>query len=628
MSLSKKMNKTGSCSATGRRSGATYLGEERCRFSVWAPRAAAVEVRIVTPEERIIPLRNGGNGYHETIAEEVKPGCRYFYRLDGKMERPDPASKSQPRGVHGPSEVIDPSFEWDDDLWLGIRLEDYILYEIHVGTFTPDGTLEAIVPQLNRLKDLGVTAIELMPVAQFPGNRNWGYDGTYPFAIHNSYGGSAALKRLVNACHRHGLAVVLDVVYNHLGPEGNYFADFAPYFTDRHKTPWGDAVNFDGPDSDEVRLFFIENALYWITEFHMDALRLDAVHAIFDFSACTFLEDLANAVRKREDRQNNWVYLFAESAQNNARLVYASERGGIGMDSLWNDDFHHALHSLLTGESGGYYQDFGRLDQLVKAYKEGFVYSGEYSAYRRRRHGIPSTKVPGHGMVVFAQNHDQIGNRMMGERLTKLVSFDDIKLAAGAVLLSPYLPLLFMGEEYGETAPFHYFISHSDPNLIKAVQRGRIEEFAAFTKHEKPPDPQSVSTFQECILNLHQHLGRHHQVLHSFYRELIGLRKQLTSRGLLCRDRMEIFDLQKEVVFWVRYCNDQSEVIAAFNFGESGILLTLPLDIMRWQGLFDSSEQCWCAPGTSECSQSELFENGGIRIGARAFAVIEKGNQA
>ncbi len=431
--------------------GATYLGEDQCGFLVWAPLIDLVEVRILSPEERMVPLEKVSRGYHYGVVPGVKPGTRYSYRLDGNTERPDPASKFQPEGVHGPSQVIDPQFAWEALHWSGIPFSHYVLYELHVGTFTAPGTFEAIVPYLDGLKGLGITSIMIMPVAQFPGDRNWGYDGVCPFAVQNSYGGPDGFKRLIDACHQRGLAVILDVVYNHLGPEGNYFHDFGPYLTNQYRTPWGPAINFDGTDSDEVRRFFIENALYWVTEFRLDALRLDAVQGIFDSSALHFLQELAATVHEQAERLNRRIYVIAESDLNDVRIVRSPELGGYGLDAQYNDDFHHALHTLLTGERIGYYKDFGRVQDLAKAFAEGFVYSGVYSPTRRRRHGNSSKTLAARRLVVFAQNHDQVGNRL---RLSALVSFEGLKLAAAAVLLSPFIPLLFMGEEYGETAPF------------------------------------------------------------------------------------------------------------------------------------------------------------------------------
>jgi maltooligosyltrehalose trehalohydrolase len=580
------------------RLGATYLGDGQCRFIVWAPLAQMVEVHLLAPEERLLLLERDERGYHQALAEGVEPDSLYLYRLDGHTERPDPASRSQPHGVHGPSQVIDSFFPWEDGCWFGLPLQDYIIYELHVGIFTPEGTLEAIIPFLDELKELGITAVELMPVAQFPGERNWGYDGVYPFAVHNSYGGPKGLKQLVNACHHKGLAVVLDVVYNHLGPEGNHLADCGSYFTERYRTPWGSALNFDGPDSDEVRRFFIENALYWVTEFHIDALRLDALHAILDISPQPFLEELSASVHEQAERLNRRVYFFGESAANDARLIRSRELGGYGLDAQWNDDFHHTLHVLLTGEQTGYYQDFGGLQQLVKAFREGFVYSGGYSAYRRCRHGTSSRNIPAPRLVVFAQNHDQVGNRMLGERLSQLVSFEGLKLAAGIVLLSPFVPLLFMGEEYGETAPFQYFTSHSDPVLVEAVQRGRREEFAAFQWQGEPPDPQDKATFLRAKLNHHLRREGHHRVLLEFYRELIRLRKAVPSLAYLSKDALDVVGYEKAKVLFLRRWSDGDEAVAVFHFGKSPTSLILPLPAGRWHKRLDSAEERWNGPGS------------------------------
>ncbi|MBC7325071.1 MAG: malto-oligosyltrehalose trehalohydrolase, partial [Moorella sp. (in: Bacteria)] len=334
--------------------GATYLGNGRCRFLVWAPLADTVAVQIVAPRELLAPLTRGERGYHYGVVPGVEPGSLYFYLLDGKKRRPDPASRYQPQGVHGPSQVMATrAYAWTDQGWCAPPLEKLVFYELHAGTFTSAGTFGAIIPHLPGLRELGVTALELMPVAQFPGSRNWGYDGVYPFAVQNTYGGPEELRRLVDTCHRHGMAVFLDVVYNHLGPEGNYLEDFAPYFTGRYRTPWGRALNFDGPGSDEVRRFFIENALFWLTEFHLDGLRLDAVHAIVDTSARPFLAELAATVRRQAERLGRRFYLVAESDLNDARLILPPVLGGYGLDAQWSDDFHHALHALLTGERKG-----------------------------------------------------------------------------------------------------------------------------------------------------------------------------------------------------------------------------------------------------------------------------------
>jgi len=557
-----------------------------------------VEVRIVSPQERIISLEKGEFGYHVGIAERVNPGDRYLYRLDGQKEHPDPASRFQPEGVHGPSEVVDPHFPWEDDTWFGLPFQDYVIYELHVGTFTPAGTFQSIIAHLDELKNLGITAVELMPVAQFPGNRNWGYDGVYPFAVQNSYGGPEGLKRLVNECHGRGLAVVPDVVYNHLGPEGNYLWDFGPYFTDRYKSLWGNAINFDGPHSDGVRRFFIENAIYWVREFHVDALRIDAVHAILDFSAQPFLEELASTVHDEAERLNRRVHLIVESALNDTRVIRSRELGGYGLDAQWNDDFHHALHTLLTGERTGYYQDFGQLSDLAKAFREGYVYSGEYSSYRQRRHGNPSRDIAAHKFVVFAQNHDQVGNRMRGERLSELVCLERAKLAAGIVLLSPFVPLLFMGEEYGETAPFPYFVSHSDQGLIEAVRRGRRDEFAAFGWAHEPPDPQDESTFLQAKLNHDQRHEGYYRVLLEFHRELIRLRKDIPALAHLSKDDMEVFDYEREKVLVIRRRNGPDEAVGIFHFDDESAARSISLPGGQWAKRLDSADTCWQGPGS------------------------------
>jgi len=577
--------------------GAVRLGRGRCRFRVWAPRADRVEVRVVSPAPRLVPLTRDERGYHEAVIEGLAPGSLYLYRLDGRLERPDPASRFQPRGVHGPSQVVDSAFDWQDGAWAGRPLRDYVVYELHLGAFTPDGTCQAAIEHLDDLVELGVTAVELMPVAQFPGRRNWGYDGVYPFAVQDSYGGPAGLKGLVEACHRKGLAAVLDVVYNHLGPEGNYFQDFGPYFSDRYHTPWGRPLNFDGPDSDEVRRFFIENALYWLDEFHFDALRLDAVHAIFDFSAQPFLEELAAVVDRWAANRSRPAWLIAESALNDARLVKPREAGGLGLPAQWNDDFHHALHGLLTGERTGYYVDFGRLEHLARAFGQGFVYSGQYSTFRRRRHGNSSSQVDAAQLIVFSQNHDQIGNRLQGERLSSLVSFERLKLAAALVLLSPFAPLLFMGEEYGETAPFQYFISHSDPDLIEAVRRGRREEFAAFDWPGQPPDPQDEAVFLAAKLDRSRRRGRG-LVLWEFYRELIRLRRDRPALANLSKEDQEVIAFEKEGFLLVRRWVDNDEAAALYYFSQEAGRIELPLPRGRWGKLLDSSEERWLGPGS------------------------------
>jgi maltooligosyltrehalose trehalohydrolase len=548
----------------------------------------------------------------------------YGYVLDGGPERPDPASRCQSRGVHGPSTVVSPTFDWQDQGWFGLPLQQYVIYELHVGTYTPEGTFEAILASLDYLKDVGVTAIEIMPVAQFPGERNWGYDGVYPFAVQDSYGGPTGLKRLVNACHLNGLAVVLDVVYNHLGPEGNYMREFAPYFTDWYRTPWGSAINFDGPDSDHVRRFFVENALYWITEFHIDALRLDAVHAMLDHSAQHILAQLSEAIYDRAETLNRRAFLIAESSDNDRRLITPREMEGYGMDAQWSDDFHHCVHALLTGERDGYYQDYGSVKQLAKAIKEGFVYSGTYSPYRRRRHGSPSGDLPGQRFIVCTQNHDQVGNRMLGERFSTLVSFEQLKLAAGLLLLTPNIPMLFMGEEYGETAPFQYFISHTDPDLVEAVRAGRRQEFAAFAWQDEAPDPQAETTFLASKLDHSRRAQGQHRVLLALYRELIRLRHDLPALSQLRRDRLEIQPFETSKSLYMLRWSNTDEVALVFNFHDTPVKLTVPLSPGRWSTILDSADDRWNGNGgsmaTTVASEGEVT----LDVQPSAFLILGK----
>jgi maltooligosyltrehalose trehalohydrolase len=608
---------------TDSRLGATYLGDGRCQFLVWAPLASRVEVHLVSPEERIFPLARDAQGYHGATSEGVAPGYRYLYHLDAERERPDPASRFQPQGVYGPSQVVDPSFPWGDRGWSGLPLEEYIIYELHVGTFSGEGTFEAVIPHLDELKALGVTAVELMPVAQFPGERNWGYDGACLFAVQDSYGGPEGLRRLVNACHRQGLAVVLDVVYNHFGPEGNYLADFGPYFTGRYQTPWGAALNFDGPFSDEVRRFFIENASYWLTEFHIDALRLDALHSILDISSYPFIAELAARFHEQAAKLKRRAYLIGESAANDARLIRAPERGGYGLDAQWNDDFHHALHVLLTGEQDGYYQDFGGLEQLVKAFREGFVYSGQYSQYRKRRHGVASGDIPAHRFVVFAQNHDQVGNRINGERLSQIVSFEGLKLAAGIVLLSPFLPLLFMGEEYGEKAPFPYFVSHSEPALIEAVRRGRREEFASFQWSGEIADPQDEATFLSARLDRSLRGEGWHGTLLEFYKELIRLRRETPALARLSKSTMEVRGLEDGLLL-VRRWSEGSQAVLLFNLSREPGPVVVPMPPGRWHKRLDSAEERWRGGGSTVPEQLSIKTETNLTLNPWSLVLFSK----
>lgn len=573
--------------------GATPVPDGGVRFRVWAPRVR--ELSVVLPRRQGTPvhLSAEGNGYFSGLVTGITEGERYFYLLDGEIARPDPASRFQPEGVHGPSQVVALGrYVWHDHRWTGIPLTDYIIYELHVGTFTPAGTFAGAIDRLDYLSDLGITAVELMPVGQFPGERNWGYDGTYIFAPQNSYGGPEGLQRLVDACHQRGLAVILDVVYNHLGPEGNYLHGFGPYFTDRYRTPWGDAVNFDGPDSDPVRHYFIANALYWLDEYHIDALRLDAIHGIYDFSALHILQELTEAVHRLGEALGRRLHVIAESDLNDVRVIHPEKSGGYGLDGQWNDDFHHSLWTLLTGERAGYYGDYGRFADLVKSLREGFVLSGGYSVFRRRRHGSSSAAIPPGQLVVFSQNHDQVGNRMAGERPAKHLSLAQLKLAAATVLLSPYVPLLFMGEEYGEEAPFPYFIDHGDAQLVAAVRRGRLEEFADFAEQGSPPDPQAVATFLSAKVDQEQRRQGDHRAIFSFYRALIRIRKEWAPYFRLSRDRVQIVADEDERMLTIVRNGDGGQLVCLFNYSDQSRVVSSPLAGSTVHVLLDSAEIC------------------------------------
>ncbi len=608
--------------------GARVLAGGGCRFCVWSPDQAALAVHIFAPQERIIPLARTPEGYHRAEVADVPPGARYMVRFPDGRERPDPASRWQPDGVHGPSAVVAPYAGWTDAHWPGVALADYIFYELHVGTFTPQGTFDAIIPRLDALVALGITAVEIMPIAQFPGGRNWGYDGVDLFAVQHSYGGPAGFVRLVDACHARGLAVVLDVVYNHLGPEGNYLSEFGPYFTDKYKTPWGRALNFDDAGSDDVRGFFIQNAVQWVAEFHVDALRLDAVQAITDFSAHMFLTELAEAVHAAGERLNRHVYLIAESDLNDPRLVEPPQRNGYGLDAQWSDDLHHALHTLLTGEQAGYYGDFGGIDHLVRALRDGYTYAGDYSVVRGRRHGSSARHVPAERFVVGSQNHDQVGNRLLGERLSQLVPPAGLRLAAGVVVLSPYLPLLFMGEEYGATQPFPFFTSHGDPDLIAAVRAGRQAEFAAFAWQGIAPDPQDEATFQAAKLDPAEAQAGWHAGLRALYAELLRLRRALPALRHLSKDDQVVLGFAGQRMITLRRWHQDQEILALLHFGTETVTAHLPLPPGPWRTLLASADARWHDPAQPQAATDfppalSVDGEAEVTLPARSFVLLE-----
>ena len=561
-------------------------------FRVWAPRCRSIDV--VIEGRRPLPLAARPDSIFEIPVPGVTAGARYQYRLDGVRYRPDPVSRWQPEGVHGPSVIVDPrEFVWTDQAFRGHPLADLVFYELHVGTFTTAGTFEAIIPRLGALAELGVTAVELMPVAEFPGSRNWGYDGVHLYAPQSTYGGPRGLRRLVDACHRAGLSVILDVVYNHLGPEGNYLAEYGPYFTDRYRTPWGGAVNFDGPDAGGVRRHFVENACMWVREFHIDGVRLDAIHAIYDTSPVHILTEMAEAARKLAGEIGRPFHVIAESHDNDRRLVLPPEQGGVGLDGVWSDDFHHAVHVRLTGETGGYYADFGDPLLLPRAIADGFAFQGQPSQYFGHARGTPSADLGGEHFVAALQNHDQVGNRAQGDRLGTIVSFEAVKMAAALLFTAPALPLLFMGEEYGETAPFQFFTSFIDRGLAESVRQGRSREFSRFAWQGAVPDPGEPSTFVRSRLNHSLAQAPRHRELLDYYRRWIALRRNHRALGPHAKDRTEAA-IDGDVLTIRRAGVRGGRVMLVANL--SAERRPAP-DLAGWRVLMDSADPRWAGNG-------------------------------
>ena len=504
--------------------GMNLYPEEGVRFLFWSPTASSTGLEVTN--KGYFPLDRKDYGYWEGSFPEINSGDRYMVVIDKNKKIPDPVSLSQPDGVHAASEVIDTfALFQKTKVWEGFDPANLIIYELHTGTFSPKGSFQGIIEKLDYLVDLGINAIELMPVAQFPGSRNWGYDGVYPFAVQQSYGGAKGLAELVTACHVKGIAVILDVVYNHLGPEGNYLPVAGPYLTDKYRTPWGSAINFDDEWCDGVRRYFIENALMWLRDFGIDGLRLDAVHAIKDNSTLHFLAELAGSVEKLNCQTGSNHFLIGECDLNDVRYISPANEGGMGLDAQWCDEFHHALHALITGERQGYYTDFGNLSSLTDSFNNAYVYNGKFSEHRKKLFGNSTNGIPGNRFVVFTQNHDQTGNRMSGERLSSLVDYESLKLAAAAMILSPFAPMLFMGEEYGEDAPFLYFTSHSDTELIEAVREGRKREFKEFMTGDEPPDAHDEDTFKRSMLSWNIDSDEKRKKLLEYYKLLIRLKK-------------------------------------------------------------------------------------------------------
>ena len=577
----------------------------RIQAHVWAPEATSLRV-VLEDQGTEIPLTKDEQGYFTGEVDSARVGDRYRLRLDGDLLA-DPASRSQPEGVHGPSRIVDSAaFPWQHDSWQLPPRRDWVIYELHVGSFTEEGTFTAIIPHLPYLQDLGVTAIELMPVAQFSGTRNWGYDGVFPFAVQHSYGGPEGLQALVDAAHGLGMAVILDVVYNHIGPEGSVIHRFGPYFTDNYHTPWGDAFNFDGPGSDEVRNFFIQSALMFLEEFRIDGFRLDAIHQIYDNHAQPFLADLADAVHGRAAELGRDALLIAESDLNDTRILQPRTQNGFGLDAQWADDFCHSLETQLVEDASDYAADFAPFADLGTAMEQAFIFTGQYSHMRRRHFGKPPVGARSDQFIVFVQNHDQIGNRPFGKRLGQRITFAQRKLAAATVLLSPFLPLLFMGEEYGEPNPFLYMTEHSDAGLVEAVRAGRRAEFGHWDweADDAAPDPQAAETLVRSRVQIGLHLddtletAAEHQGLHTAYRTLIALRRQFPVLTDPEAGRA-VTALERERILLLHAWGSEGEAFAILHFADGPVTLDLPWPAGEWTRRFDASEARFGGHGAS-----------------------------
>lgn len=553
----------------------------KVKFEIWAPKVNKMSLCIESTEgsegckgrenvksigitEKL--MKQCENGFWRLELETNIENPLYGYKIDDKGPFPDPKSRFQPDGVHGLSQLWIDDFSWNDNAFTAVKLSDAIIYELHTGTFTPEGTFLAIIEKLDHLINIGVTHIEIMPIASFPGINGWGYDGVALYAPHRGYGNPTELKQLVDACHQKGIAVILDVVYNHLGPDGNYLGLFGHYFSDCYHTPWGEAVNFDGPHSDEVRKFVIENALYWLKEFHFDGLRLDAIHAIFDFSATHILEELQTNVERLSTEMNKELFLIAESSLNDPRTLRPREKGGCQLASQWLDDFHHSLHVMFTQEQFGYYQGFKGAEDFSKCLQNNFVYDGIYAPNLKRRHGRKADDLRSDQFVVSLQNHDQTGNRAFGERLCHLISFEDCQIATAFFLLSPFVPMLFQGEEWSSDSPFLYFTDHVDRKLAKAVTKGRRKEFPH--KSAKVSDPQAYKTFLKSKLNWDEIADKKKLLMLNWHRDLIKIRKENLSQ---IRNEKPVFFIIDDIRKIYSYASGNVLVFA--NCGETKFAL-------------------------------------------------------
>lgn len=563
---------------TKRQIGINFHMDAPASVKVWAPKARKVCLQIENGKR--IDLNRQLFGFWTASSKEIQPGQRYCFEINGNKSYPDPASLSQPDGVNQSSETLDLEKirEIRDKDWRGFPLHELIIYELHVGSFSAEGNFEGATKKLDHLAELGVNTIEIMPVSSFPGNRNWGYDGVFPFSVQNNYGGAFELVKFVNACHKKGFAVILDVVYNHLGPEGNYFNVYGPYFTNKYSNIWGRAINFDDAWCDGVRDFFMENAMMWLRDFHIDGLRLDAVHTIMDDSPKHFVRELSENVQKLNKETGMRHFLVGESDANDSKYITPVKDGGYGLASQWCDEWHHSLHALLTGEKQGYYSDFGQVKQLAKSYRHAFVHDGVFSSFRKKIHGNSTHGIPGSRFVIYTQNHDQTGNRLLGERMSSLVDFESLKLAAAAMIFSPFVPMLFMGEEYAENNPFMFFVDLQNPALKKKIKNGRKREFKNFWNKQVPPDPFDIEVFERSKPDWTKMKEKPHNQMFSFYKECISIRKDNPFMKSCNREHLMVRETSDDKAIVLLYQTRKKGMMVMMNFSDEIINESIPED--------------------------------------------------
>lgn len=586
------------------------------KLSVWAPLATTVVCHIVDLDHDILMFAQP-YGYWYAETDQVTAGYRYHFVVDGRA-LPDPASRAQPDGVHGDSLVVDLTFDWTDQAYQAPALRDWIIYELHVGTFSPSADFAGVIARLPYLKQLGINAIELMPVAQFPGHRNWGYDGVFAFAVQHNYGGARGLQKLIDACHRHQIAVILDVVYNHIGPEGNYLQAYGPYFTAKYQTPWGEALNYDDAWNHGTRNLVLQNVCMWFRDFHIDALRLDAVHAIKDNSPVHLLQDIRKITDEIQQATGRSHQLIVECDLNDRRFLDPLEQRGFEMDDQWVDEFHHALRVAAGEAPVGYYSDFNGVDSLAKAYEKVFVYDGNFSEHRKQFFGSSANGIAGHRFVVFSQNHDQIGNRMLGERSSMLYSPDLQRLMAMAVFISPFTPLLFMGEEWAATSPFLYFVQHGDAKLIQAVREGRRQEFAAFQGEGEVPDPQAEETYRTSFLDWGERKHASHAQMLAYYTALIALRRQHSVLKNNLREGLTVTTLPEKQSIIIKLSFADKHLCCFLNFSDKEQLFKDRLS-GSWTKIWDTQDPAWGGHVTVA-----IHEDHAVHISAQSGAIFEK----